>query len=217
MYKLIDACEDIMKYTLLFMILIVWAMQINAMDPGYGLDQNIPQSVSYIYYPAQQCLPFGHAGFAFGEYIDFELNQNTTSLKRAIEKTTKKNGYPFFQFTFDVTSDEFEKMGKIIRTLDYIFQDNCSVRASKPLIDGGICNIPFPVRISPMLTAAYLASGKQLRSNRVSEIKFYGNPSMIKNIATMAPGITLESLVMSSPILIGLAPYLLYERYNNYE
>ena len=122
----------------------------------------MPNQFSYIYYPGQHEMPVGHAGFAFDDAVDCEVNQDTKSLREIIEKKRRKKMLSFFRFTFDVNSHEFEKIGKIIRTPEYILQDNCSVRALKPLVDAGVCSVPFSVSMSPLLTAAYLTYGKKL-------------------------------------------------------
>jgi hypothetical protein len=204
-----------MKYTIAIIVLIMGAMQIHAMGHDEEAAMMLPKSVSYIYYPTQRGMPLGHASFAFGDYIDDSLNADARLLSRAIEKTTEKDGYPFFLFRFDVKPAEAQIMKQTLGTSEYILEDSCSAQALVPLRKAGVCDVPFPIiRVFPLLAATYLATGKAVGNNRVRAIEYYGGKSKIKDAIRMAPGIAVESFITVVPSLVlGLASYTMYQAY----
>lgn len=162
-----------------------------------------PQSVSFIYYPTgRNAPPMGHAELEVNG-SSWTLLGDTTYGKRPLNKLIAKagdTGMPFFRYIFDVNFDQIKEVKKHIYKNKWAI--SCSQAALYPLEKAEICWVPFPLNVSPLLTAAYLKSGKELHLNNVKQIEYYGNPSLIKSILKMLPGIAIESVILSLPIMI---------------
>jgi len=159
-----------------------------------NLDQNITHSVSYIYYPSDNniCLSSGHAALECnGQSHMLGVDSKGSIIHR--EKTltdvitkAQNNGQPFFRFVFKANEQQADT------TFASISQANpgrtCSDKALYPLKKANICSVPFPINISPLMSATYLTGSKMLGCNNVETIEYYGNPSLTKSTLKMLKG-----------------------------
>jgi len=149
-------------------------------------------SVSYIYYPSGYIALVGHAEIEIDRNSwNMHMYKSSKPLQDMIEKSTA-DGMPFLRFVFYVKPDQMEIIKKSIADSE-VSRVSCSMGALTPLHEAGICNVPLPIRVSPLTSAAYLASSKKMGLNNVAKIEYYGNPSLKKSIAKMLVGASTEA------------------------
>jgi hypothetical protein len=163
------------------------------MERNLEIDTNNDKSVSFIYYPASEFIT-GHA--------ELEVNGNSRSLhslyfpkelSTMIDKS-QKDGMPFFRFVFKANDDQIQTVARSLSVGRSVWP--CSRAVLTVLDRAKICSVPSPFNLTPLLAASYLITGKGLGLNNVSRIEYYGNPSLIKSIAKIVPGVVMESCVI---------------------
>lgn len=164
------------------------------------------KEVSYIYYPSQEEIPFGHAG------IEVEGTLHTLMLimteKRnfaSMAEHSKSKGMPFFRYVVSVTPEQYEilKNGNEMKSSYF----GCSQGACNALSRGARYWVPMPISLSPLCTSLYLTTMRALGSKRIKRIEFYGNKSATKNILKSTPGILSESVICLANIILALILY----------
>ena len=165
-------------------------------------------TASYIYYPHGALLINGIPGGIPGGkgHAELEIDDTVYSfshpkqLSTMIDKSTMGCGRPFFRFVFKATTDQIDDMQKIIGHRNGL---TCGYRAGTPLHETRICSIPLPLRLSSLLSAAYLTSGKLFGCNNIKTIEFYGGPSKSKNALAIIPGVLGESFLIGMSLWRG--------------
>lgn len=137
---------------------------------------NRTETVSYLYYPY-----WGDAGHA-----ELEVDGQCYTLKcgggqvRSLQDRINKRrmeggGLPFYQYVITVNKEEFDDLKKIVGQRDF-YTCICSLEALNDLAQGANFSIPYPLRLSPLLSSHYLSLMKRFGSERVKEIIFYDSP-----------------------------------------
>jgi hypothetical protein len=157
-------------------------------------------TVSYIYYPSQVTLVgVGHAelevkGCSWMLFSNSGSGKSSKPLSAMIDKSTR-DGLPFLRFVFQVTPEDAAIVEKAIAETEGS-RISCSVGALSPLTEAGVCSIPAPLTISPLLSAAYLMACKTAGINNIKKIEYYGNPSMTNSALKMLSGVANEAFLI---------------------
>lgn len=195
------------------LLFLVWvflsSLYASAMDQNHEID--IHHSVAFIYYPSAREYPKGHAELEI-EGISFNKigigRYEKKQLRNMIAKSTE-DGFPFFRFLIKVDSDEIRKV-QYCAEQEYSMEFICSRIALAPLRAAGLCSVPLPFSMSPLLTAAYLTAGKKMGLNNVQNIEYYGNPSLKQNLIKIVPGMLIETTVLAG---LGYSSWVMYSIY----
>ena len=172
------------------------------------LEANAPScSLSFIYYPSTSLdVDAGHAELEVeGESWNFIDSCSKKSLRNMINKATQ-DGFPFVRFVLKAEPNQICKIQGIIKgpgqgiIKENVPEYSCSRGALAPLAEAGVCMVPLPFNISPLLSAAYLIAGRGLRLNNVQKIEYYGNPYMHENIKKMIPGVVGEVVLIGAAV-----------------
>lgn len=161
-----------------------------------GLEIDTYNSVSFIYYPTSRD-GVGHAELEVaGDSWDVFMGYaNGRPLHDMIDKSTNDGyGYPFLRFLFKAEPHQIQKVQDMIK--EKSVECTCSRTVLAYLAEAGVCTVPLPFSISPLLSAAYLTAGRRLKLNNIQKIEYYGGPSKRKNIVKMLPGVACEMAVV---------------------
>lgn len=190
-------------------MVLVSHVPMSAMD--CDIEAQSENSVSFIYYPAAREYPKGHAELEIAgtswNKIDFK-HYEKKQLRNMIAKSTE-DGFPFFRFLFKAESGQIRKIQDFVETKDTL-EFICSRIVLAPLHEAGVCSVPMPFSISPLLTAAYLTTGKKLGLNNVQKIEYYGNPSLKQSLVKIVPGVLTESAILAC---LGYGSWVTYRIY----
>ncbi len=164
-------------------------------------------SVSYIYYPSTYAslsrgiLPCGHAELEIEEK-SWTLLKGHTYWKplSAIIFKSEINGRPFFRYHITVTPRQFFLLQLLGHSPSIYSSYTCSLGAASALAKLGDYSIPWPLRLAPATSAAFLTCAYFLGSRRIERIEFYSDSSRIRNIFRCCIGISSELLVLSCHI-----------------
>ena len=176
-----------MKQKIFKHILFTLALSMLPMTALHAMEQQpkVANSVSLICYPAHVKLEInGMAYNRTGTGVSFLLPAGPDRSLNELIAMANSGGKPFVRFVFDVDD------AIVSRLLEYMkvrpaFYATCSFGATHPLRNEGICSIPAPLSISPLITANYLAMGKKVRLDKIKKIEYYGHPSLKNDVIIM--------------------------------
>jgi len=153
-------------------------------------------TVSLLYYPAQEALPLGHMEVeAQGRVKSISCCMSEKKNLNKKIKQAEQGGFPFFRIKFDVSKNEAQEIRELLRAKQCGFI--CASSALVSLEKKGICYVPPPVKYSPLLVSAYLKLSQKLGANNVQEIKFYGSKDRLNNTYKIMNGVICECVVIS--------------------
>lgn len=171
-----------MKKNIFISLLLAFALSIIPMGTMHAMEQqqNTPESsVSLIYYPSFRLI--GSAGHAEVEINGTVYNRMILMTSRPLNnliEDANSGGQPFLRFVFDVDTAAIPSLLAEIQK-NAAWYSTCSFGAVSPLRNAGICSIPAPLSISPLIMASYLALSNTLRLDKIKEIEYYGDPSLL--------------------------------------
>jgi len=177
-------------------------------------DAEIQETVSFIYYPSQRENPvFGHAELEIDGKSWTLLNGRSSvkSLSNMITSSLSGHGSPFFRVILSMTPDQLRDLRDKTKST----QGTCSMGVLKTLSNHGKYEVPLPIAASPLLSFSYLVVAKTLGSRRIRKIEFYGEQSVMKNLAKSIKGAVFEPIFIGSVLMASLS-ILIISLYTTY-
>lgn len=156
-------------------------------------------SVSFLYYPSGSVI-WGHvklevnntahaAVCRFGGRCGIGYTRKFNELKAS----SKTNGYLGIRYKFKVNRQQLAIINKSIKKGTYF---TCSHGALTILSKAKVVSVPFPISLSPLLSAIYLYRAKKLGDCNIDRIKIYSNDNNRLLMLKTVTGVFLETLLL---------------------